>query len=99
MYKLYYEKDTILSSGRVLRGDMYIQDTTTGAIVNVYNPATGRKFYCTPYKKVALKEVGDDDEKVYRRTFYKLVAKDFKTHPEAQAWKNYHCPKGKVTKQ
>ena len=55
MYKLYYEKDTILSSGAILRGDIYIQDTTTGAIVNVYNPHTGRMFYCTPYKKVALK--------------------------------------------
>lgn len=29
----------------------------------------------------------------------KLVAKDFKSYPEAQVWKNYHCPKGKVTKQ
>jgi hypothetical protein len=57
MYKLYYEKDTILSSGRILRGDIYIQDTTTGAIVNVYNTNTGRVFYCTPYKKVALKWV------------------------------------------
>lgn len=55
MYKLYYEKDTILSSGRVLRGDILIQDKTTGAIVNVYNPATRRMFYSTTYKKVALK--------------------------------------------
>ena len=26
MYKLYYERDTILSSGCVLRGDIYIMD-------------------------------------------------------------------------
>lgn len=55
MYKLHYEKDTVLSSGRVLRGDIYIKDTTTGAIVNVYNINTRRVFYCTPYKKIALK--------------------------------------------
>jgi hypothetical protein len=28
-----------------------------------------------------------------------LVAKDFKTKPEALAWIKYHCPKGKVHKQ
>jgi hypothetical protein len=28
-----------------------------------------------------------------------LVAKDFKSHPEALAWKKHHCPKGQVVKQ
>jgi hypothetical protein len=28
-----------------------------------------------------------------------LVAKDFKSYPEALAWKKYHCPKGRVVKQ
>ena len=28
-----------------------------------------------------------------------LVAKDFKTKPEALAWCKFYCPKGKVYKQ
>jgi hypothetical protein len=54
MYKLYYERDIILSSGRILRGDIYIVDDKQ-QFVNVYNTKTGKTFTCTPYKKVALK--------------------------------------------
>lgn len=54
MYKLYYERDIILASGRVLRGDIYIVNDKQ-QFVNVYNPATRRMFYSTTYKKVALK--------------------------------------------
>lgn len=47
--------------------------------MNLYQtyPDWSEYNYFEKYKKVALKEVGDDDEKVYRRTFYKLVAKDY----------------------
>jgi hypothetical protein len=55
MYKLYYERDIILSSGRILRGDIYIQDITTGAIVNVYNTKTGKTFTCTQSRKIATR--------------------------------------------
>lgn len=54
MYKLYYERDTILSSGRVLRGDVYIMDEQKN-IIHVIDRFTNKAFYCTPYKKVAAR--------------------------------------------
>ena len=52
MYKLYYERDVILPSGRVLRGDIYIVNDKQ-QFVNVYNTKTGKTFTCTQSRKIA----------------------------------------------
>lgn len=54
MYKLYYERDMILSSGRILRGDIYIVDDKQ-QFVNVYNTKTGKTFTCTQSRKIATR--------------------------------------------
>lgn len=54
MYKLYYERDMILSSGKVLRGDIYIVDDKQ-QFVNVYNTKTGKTFTCTQSRKIATR--------------------------------------------
>lgn len=54
MYKLYYERDMILSSGRILRGDIYIVNDKQ-QFVNVYNTKTGKIFTCTQSRKIATR--------------------------------------------